>query len=116
MQALSLTQRTDVPILEDHPDVIDDQSGEAASCPMPARVHLDRAPAVDEAFGLRNAYDRNLAATGRTLVGRMADADGIPELGTVKDEFVDTTSISRINGKPGLAINVNAAIPAFAAP
>lgn len=33
----------------------------------------------------------------------------IADLGVVKDEFVDTTSISRINGKPGLAISVNAA-------
>jgi hypothetical protein len=31
-------------------------------------------------MGLRAAYDRNLAATGRTLVGREADADGIPDL------------------------------------
>lgn len=40
-------------------------------------------------------------------------ADGVVltvrELGVVKDEFVDTTSISRINGKPGLAIDVSAA-------
>lgn len=40
-------------------------------------------------------------------------ADGVVltvgELGEVKDEFVDTTSISRINGMPGLAIDVNAA-------
>ena len=40
-------------------------------------------------------------------------ADGVVltvgELGQVKDEFVDTTSISRINGKPGLAIDVSAA-------
>ncbi len=33
----------------------------------------------------------------------------VGELGSVKDEFVDTTSISRINGLPGLAIDVNAA-------
>ena len=32
----------------------------------------------------------------------------VEDLGTVKDEFVDTTSISRINGRPGLAITVNA--------
>ena len=32
----------------------------------------------------------------------------VGDLGTVKDEFVDSTSISRINGRPGLAINVNA--------
>ena len=32
----------------------------------------------------------------------------VDDLGTVQDEFVDTTSISRINGRPGLAISVNA--------
>ena len=32
----------------------------------------------------------------------------VDDLGTVRDEFVDTTSISRINGRPGLAISVNA--------
>lgn len=33
----------------------------------------------------------------------------VSDLGQVRDEFMDTTSISRINGKPGLAIDVNAA-------
>lgn len=33
----------------------------------------------------------------------------VDDLGTVQDEFVDTVSISRINGKPGLAISVKAA-------
>lgn len=33
----------------------------------------------------------------------------VDDLGDVKDEFVDTVSISRINGKPGLAISVKAA-------
>lgn len=33
----------------------------------------------------------------------------VGDLGTVKDEFEDTTSISRINGKPGMAISVEAA-------
>lgn len=33
----------------------------------------------------------------------------VDDLGEVKDEFVDTVSISRINGKPGLAISVKAA-------
>lgn len=100
MRALSLTQRTDVPILEDHPDVIDDQSGEAASCPMPARVHLDRAPAVDEAFGLRNAYDRNFATTGRTMVGRMADADGIPGLLETYLRIADGVTLDDIGWTP----------------
>ena len=33
----------------------------------------------------------------------------VADLGTVQDEFVDTTSISRINSKPGMAIDVKAA-------
>ena len=33
----------------------------------------------------------------------------VDDLGDVQDEFVDTTSISRINGKPGLAISIKAA-------
>ena len=33
----------------------------------------------------------------------------VADLGQVRDEFLDTTSISRINGKPGLAIDVSAA-------
>ena len=33
----------------------------------------------------------------------------VSDLGTVKDEFIDTVSISRINGQPGLAIAVKAA-------
>ncbi len=33
----------------------------------------------------------------------------VGDLGTVRDEFIDTTSISRINGRPGLAIDVSAA-------
>lgn len=32
----------------------------------------------------------------------------VGDLGTVQDEFIDTTSISRINGKPGLAITIKA--------
>ncbi|MFT7598853.1 MAG: hypothetical protein ACI8TP_001777 [Acidimicrobiales bacterium] len=79
-RALALTQRNDVPVLEDRPDVIDDQTEEAASCPMPPRDNSDLPAAVDEALGLRNAYDRNLTATGRTLLGRQADAAGVPKL------------------------------------
>ncbi|MEO2027370.1 MAG: efflux RND transporter permease subunit [Fuerstiella sp.] len=33
----------------------------------------------------------------------------VGDLGVVKDEFVDTVSVSRINGQPGLAISVKAA-------
>lgn len=33
----------------------------------------------------------------------------VGDLGTVRDDFDDTTSISRINGKPGMAISIEAA-------
>ncbi len=33
----------------------------------------------------------------------------VGDLGTVKDDFADKTSVSRINGKPGLAISIEAA-------
>ena len=36
--------------------------------------------AVDEAKGLRPPYDRALAEHGRTNVGRLSEADGVPDL------------------------------------
>ena len=43
----------------------------------------------------------------------ISQADGsvltVGDLGTVQDEFVDTTSISRVNGKPGLMLSIDAA-------
>ena len=80
-RAFALLDRTDVPVLEDHPQVIDDQVDEPASCALPPRHDPDLHPAVDEAIGLRSAYERNLAAAdGRTAVGRVAGPDGIGEL------------------------------------
>lgn len=79
-RALALVARTDVPVLEDHPVVIEDESGTAVACPLPPREHPDRHPAVDEAHGLRAAYERQRARSGRTFVGRVAGADGVPAL------------------------------------
>lgn len=79
-RAFDLLERTDVPVLEDHPVSIEDQTTEPAACPLPPRVDPDLPASVDEANGLRAAYDRNLAATGRTLLGREADADGVTGL------------------------------------
>jgi hypothetical protein len=79
-RAFALLDRTDVPVLVDHPVTIEDQTDEPASCPIPPRYDPELPAAVDEAIGIRGAYDRNLRATGRTLVGREADADGIPDV------------------------------------
>ena len=79
-RALGLLERTDVPVLVDHPEVIDDDAELPATCALPPRLDPDAHPAVDEARGLSRAYARNLESAGRTAVGRIADAEGIPDL------------------------------------
>jgi len=66
------------PVLVDFPEAVEDASGQPLSCPLPPRENLDLEPAVEEALGLRPAYERNRRAAGRTLVGRAVDADGVP--------------------------------------
>lgn len=78
--AFALLARTDVPVLADYPLAIEDESDTPAACPLPPRHDPDVPAAVDEARGLRRAYDRSVATYGRTAVGRIADADGIPGL------------------------------------
>ena len=80
-RAFALLERTDVPLIVDHPDVIEDEATEAATCALPPRHDPQLHPAVDEALGLRPAFNRNLAAAaGRTAVGRVAGPDGIGDL------------------------------------
>lgn len=77
--ALELTSRDDGPFIVDYPEVIDEEGDEPAACTMPPRHDPDLHPAIDEARGIRNAYQRNVDATGRTLLGRVAtpDVDGV---------------------------------------
>ncbi len=80
-RAFALLERTDVPVLEDHPLTIEDETAEPASCPMPPRHDPDLPAEIDEAKGLRSAYDRHLAAhDGRTAMGRIGGPDDIAEL------------------------------------
>lgn len=79
-RAFSLLDRTDVPVLDDHPEVIDDQTEEPAACPIPPRHDPDVPEAIDEVRGLRNAYRRQLDQSGRTLVGRIGSADDVETL------------------------------------
>lgn len=65
------------PVLETYPEVI--ASDETPmSCTIPPRFDPDLPAAVDEARGLRAAYDRALAKRGTTSVGRTIDADQVP--------------------------------------
>ncbi len=76
-RAFALLDRPDGPVLEDHPVVIEADETPLA-CTLPPRFDPDLPPAVDEARGLRGAYDRSLTTHGRTSVGRVLGPDEIP--------------------------------------
>ena len=77
-RAFALLERPAGPVLEDHPDVIESDDT-PLSCALPPRHDPSLPAAVDEARALRAAYDRTLAARGVTSVGRVMDADAVPE-------------------------------------
>ncbi len=66
------------PVLDTHPEVIDSDET-PMSCALPPRYDPSLPPAVDEAQGLRAAYDRAVAKRGVTSVGRVIAADRVPE-------------------------------------
>ena len=115
MAMFGLLERTDVPILEDFPGSIEDQTGEAPdSCPLPPRHNPNLHAAVDEAQGLRNAYDRNLKATGgRTLVGRIAGVDGIVGLIEQLIEIENGSSLAGVGWDPMTTIAVGQDVRAY---
>lgn len=78
--AFALVSRTDVPVLADFPESIVDESDAPLACTLPPRSDPSLHPAVDEAIGLRAAYERQRSATERTSVGRLGGPDQVPEL------------------------------------
>ncbi len=68
------------PGVEDFAEPVVDEGAEILVCSLPPRYDPDAHPAVDEARGLRAAYDRAVATHGnRTGTGRMVGAEDIPE-------------------------------------
>ena len=67
----------DAAVLETHPQVIEAEEV-AMACSIPPRHDASLPPAVDEAHGLRAAYERAVAKRGSTAVGRAIDADAVP--------------------------------------
>ena len=92
------------PVLEDFPDVITSEVENAVACALPPRHDPSLPPAVDEARALRDAYDRAVEATGRTSVGRVIDADGIPDALAAFARIVDGTEWMEA-GLPGFGID-----------
>lgn len=84
--AFALLSEREGPVLVDFPEEIKDEAETPLSCALPPRVDESVAAPVDEAAGLRPAYNRALSASeGRTNVGRLVDADGI---GALVESFV----------------------------
>jgi hypothetical protein len=89
--AFDLLPRRDVPVLADFPDTIADESDQPLACTIPLRHDDSVHPAINEVRGLRAAYDRQLAATGRTMVSRLGNADRVAELVSVFTRIADGT-------------------------
>ena len=77
--AFALLEAPAGPVLVDFPEPIRTKDSEPLVCSLPPRHDPDLHPAVDEARGLRAAYDRAVARNGRTTVGSHATADEIPD-------------------------------------
>jgi len=76
IEALDLVESATGPTLIDFETVIEAET-EALACSLPPRFDPDLLAAVDEANGIRRAYDRALAKRGHTSVGRVTEADGV---------------------------------------
>jgi hypothetical protein len=64
-------------VLERFPESIHDRADEPLACPLPPRHDPGLHPALDEARGLRPAWERARAQRGSTQVGRVVGPDGI---------------------------------------
>jgi len=74
------------PVVEKFAETIDDDGTATMSCELPPRHDPSLHPAVDEANGLRQAYDRAVAKLGnRTGAGRVVAAD---DIGAAVQSFV----------------------------
>ena len=76
-QAFALLEADSGPVLKDHPVVIEAEEV-ALTCAIPPRFDPDLPAAVDEANGMRKAYDRARERRGVSSVGRVIDADAVP--------------------------------------
>jgi hypothetical protein len=94
------------PVFEMFPEAIHDDGTEIVACTLPPRHDPDLHPAVDEARGLRHAYDRAVARLGeRAGAGRAVDADGIPAALEALIRIVDGTPWKDA-GIPGIPARV----------
>jgi len=82
--ALGMVESASEPTLMVHPEVIEADT-QPLVCALPPRFDPDVHPAVDEARGLRRAFDRSVDRRGVTSVGRVLTPD---EIGDALERFV----------------------------
>ena len=82
---------SDEPTLETYPLVIESDET-PLTCSIPPRFDATLPPAVDEAQGLRAAYDRSLESRGITSVGRAIDADTVVDALNVLHQWAEGSS------------------------
>jgi D-proline reductase (dithiol) PrdB len=76
-RAFALLNETSGPVLVDHPEtILSDES--PLACTIPPRFDPSLPPAVDEARGIRKAYDRVVAKRCVSSIGRVLNADEVP--------------------------------------
>ncbi|HCV33510.1 MAG TPA: hypothetical protein DGF10_02490 [Acidimicrobiaceae bacterium] len=88
-------------------EAIHDNSDEVLACPTPPRHDPGSHPAVDEARGLRPAYDRGVViSNGRFGAGRVVAADDIPSALEAFIRVAEGTPWTEA-GIPGLPMRVS---------
>lgn len=87
-RAFALLDAPEGPVLVDHPEtILSDET--PLTCSLPPRFDPDLPPAVDEANGLRKAFDRSVERRGVTSVGRVLDPDAVPNALAVLDAIAN---------------------------
>ena len=81
----------EAPTIVSHPEVIEEDE-EPMACAIPPRHDPDAPPAVDEARGLKAAYQRSVDARGVTEVGRVLTPEQIPEALDVFHQWAEGAS------------------------
>ncbi len=95
------------PVLAEFDEAIPDSGDEMLACPLPPRHDPDAHPAIDEARGLRAAYDRGVEMSdGRFGAGRVVAADDIPAAIEAFIRIAEGTSWKEA-GIPGLPMRAS---------
>ena len=104
-RAFALLSEETGPVLVDHPVVIEADE-QPVSCAIPPRFDASLPPSVDEARGLRKAYNRAFERRGFTSVGRGITADEVPAALAVFHEIANGQDWTTVEIPGGNLISV----------